>query len=412
MAELSYENLLLVCAVGAIVPLVLGLVGTRRIPSVVVEIGAGIVIGPAVLGWVEADLPVVVLSWLGLTFLLFLAGLEIEPQNLRGPLFRAAGVGYLVSLLLAAPLAFAGAGLGWVEDPALLAIILSATALGLVVPVVKDAGGVSSAFGQAVIVSATVADVGAILLLSVLFGAEGGPGTRGGLLLSFAVVVLVLVAAVGIGSRWARLGRVLASLQETTAQIRVRLAVVLLVGLTALASRLGLEAILGAFVAGVVISVLDREGSQHPHFRPKLEAVGFGVLIPVFYVTTGLQLDVRGLLAEGEALLRVPVFLVLMLAVRGIPALLLRRRLGTRQAAAAGILQATSLPFIVASTQVGLELDLVQPATAAGLVSAGVLSVALFPVLAFTLLRTQGSVPAPDRVRRGVDRATDRDVPA
>nr|WP_221382880.1 cation:proton antiporter [Actinoplanes polyasparticus] len=388
MTELSYQNLLLVCAVGALVPLALGLLPRLRIPSVVVEIGAGIVIGPAVLGWVEADTPVVVLSWLGLTFLLFLAGLEIEPQRLKGSLGRAAGIGYLFSLLLAAPLALAVAALGWVDDPALLAIILSTTALGLVVPVIKDSGTTSGPFGQAVIVGATVADVGAILLLSVLFGAEGGPGTRSGLLITFALVVVVLTAALGLSARWTYLQRVIVSLQETTAQIRVRLAVVLLVGLTALASGFGLETILGAFVAGVVISVLDREGGQHPHFRPKLEAVGFGLLIPIFYVTTGLQLDISGLLSDGEALLRVPVFLVLILLVRGIPAVLYRRELGTRQTAAAGLLQATSLPFIVAATQVGLELDLIEPATATGLVSAGVLSVALFPVLAFTILRT------------------------
>ncbi len=241
------------------------------------------------------------------------------------------------------------------QDPALLTIILSATALGLVVPVIKDAGATSTPFGQSVIVGATVAEVGAILLLSILFGAEGGPGTRSGLLVTFALVVVVMATAVGVGARWTHLQRVIVSLQETTAQIRVRLAVVLLVGLTALASEFGLETILGAFVAGVVISVLDQEGCQHPHFRPKLEAVGFGLLIPIFYVTTGLQLDVRGLLADGEALLRVPVFLVLLVLVRGTPAVLYRQDLGTRQAAAAGLLQATSLPFIVASTQVGLS---------------------------------------------------------
>ncbi|MGW5580675.1 cation:proton antiporter [Micromonospora chokoriensis] len=393
MAELSYQNLLLVCVVGALIPLALGMLPRLRLPSVVLEIAAGVIIGPAVLGWVHADTPVVVLSWLGLTFLLFLAGLEIDPAHLRGRLVRSAGVGYLLSLALATPIALGLAAIGWIRDPALLVIILSATALGLVVPVIRDSGESSGVFGQSIIVAATVADVLAIVLLSVLFGAEGGPGTRGALLLTFAAVVLVLILTVGLAGRWKRLQQVLLSLQETTAQIRVRLAVVLLVALTALAARFGLETILGAFVAGVVISVLDRRPRERPHFRAKLDAVGFGLLIPVFYVTTGLQLDLRGLLSDTSALLRVPVFLLALLVVRGVPALLFARTLGMRRSIAAGLLQATSLPFIVASTQVGVALDLLSPVSAAALVSTGILSVAIFPAAAFALVRKGPATP-------------------
>jgi Kef-type K+ transport system membrane component KefB len=386
--DLSYQNLLLVCLVGALVPIVLGLLRRLRLPSVVLEIAAGIVIGPAVLGWVHVDVPVVVLSWLGLTFLLFLAGLEIDPVQLRGSLVRAAGLGYLISLALATPIALVLAAAGWNRDPALLVIILSATALGLVVPVIRDSGEASGSFGQTVIVSATIADVGAIVLLSLLFGAKGGAGSRSGLLVTFGIVVVVLALAAALVARWQRLQQVLLSLQDTTAQIRVRLAVVLLVGLTALASEFGLETILGAFVAGVVISVLDRRPHEHPTFRPKLDAVGFGLLIPIFYVTTGIQLDVRGLLEDTSALLRVPVFLLALLVVRGVPAALFARTLGVRRAIAAGLLQATSLPFIVASTQVGVALGLMSPTTAAALVSTGILSVAIFPAAAFGLLRS------------------------
>ncbi len=387
MEALSYQNLLLVCLVGALVPVVVGLLPRLRLPPVVLEIAAGVIIGPTVLGWVHADAPVVVLSWLGLAFLLFLAGLEIDPAHLRGPLVRAAGLGYLFSLALATPIALGLAAVGWVGDPGLLVIILSATALGLVVPVVRDSGEPSGAFGQTVIVAATVADVAATVLLSLLFGAQGSPGWRGGLLVTFGIVVVALALAAGVSARWQRLQQVLVSLQDSTAQIRVRLAVVLLVALTALAARFGLETILGAFVAGVVISVLDRHPREHPGFRPKLDAVGFGLLIPIFYATTGVQLDVRGLLEDASALLRVPVLLLALLVVRGVPAALCSRTLGARRAIAAGFLQATSLPFIVASTGVGVALDLMSPTTAAALVSTGVLSVAIFPAAAATLMR-------------------------
>ena len=401
MVELGYGNLLAVCMVGALVPLVLGLLPRLRLPSVVLEIAAGMLLGPAVLEWVEVDEPVAVLSWLGLAFLLFLAGLEIDPVHLRGPLAGSAVAGYLVSLAVATPIAVGLTALGWVLDPALLVIVLSATALGLVVPVIRDAGASSGSFGQAVIVSATVADVAAVLLLSLLFGAHDGLGARSGVLVTFALVVLALTLAIVLARRWRRLRHVLVALQATTAQIRVRLAVVLLVGLTALASRFGLETILGAFLAGVVISLVDREGSRHPHFRPKLDALGFGLLVPVFYVATGLQLDVRGLVDDTSAVLRVPAFLLALLLVRGLPALLLVRALGWRRAAAAGLLQATSLPFIVAATQVGVTSGLMTTTTAAALVSAGILSVAVFPAAALALVRdssggrVQRSQPAP-----------------
>jgi Kef-type K+ transport system membrane component KefB len=353
---------------------------------------------------VQADLPVAVLSWLGLTFLLFLAGLEIDRAHLRGPLIRAAGLGYLASLVLAVPVALGLAAAGWIGDPALLVVVLSATALGIVVPVVRDAGAASGPLGQTVIVAATVADVGAIVLLSVLFGAHGGPGARSGLLLTFGLVVAGLGLAAATASRWSRLRRVLAALQDSTAQIRVRLAVVLLVGLTALATRFGLETVLGAFLAGVVISVLDRRPREHPAFRPKLDALGFGFLVPVFYVSTGVQLDVRGLLDDTGALLRVPVLLLALLVVRGVPAALFARSLGVRGAVAAGLLQATSLPFIVAATQVGVALDLVSPTTAGALTCAGVLSVAAFPAVATTLMaprRPAGGSLHPARLPAG-----------
>jgi Kef-type K+ transport system membrane component KefB len=395
MDELSYQNLLLVCLVGALIPLCLGLLPRLRLPSVVLEIAAGMIIGPAVLGWVHVDAPVAVLSWLGLAFLLFLAGLEIDPSHLRSQLVRSAVIGYLVTLALATPIALGLAAVGWIRDPALLVIVLSATTLGLVVPVVRDAGEASSPFGQALIVAATVADVLAIVLLSILFGAQGGPGSRSALLITFAAVVVALALAVGLAGRWKALQQVLVSLQESTAQIRIRLAVVLLVAVTALAARFGLETILGAFVAGVVLSILDRRPRDHPQFRLKLDAVGFGLLIPVFYVTTGLQLDVRGLFADGSALLRILVFLLALLVVRGVPALLFVRILGLRRSIAAGLLQATSLPFIVASTQVGVALDLLSPVSAAALVSAGILSVAIFPAAALTLMGAAPSTRKP-----------------
>ena len=184
-----------------------------------------------------------------------------------------------------------------------------------------------------------------------------------------------------------RLGAVLVRLQDTTAEIRVRFAVVLLVAFTALAEKFGLESILGAFLAGVVISFADRDSRSHPQFRTKLEAIGFGFLIPVFFISSGIRLDLKGLLDHPSALLRVPVFLAALLVLRGVPALLSLRAVGRRATVATALLQATSLPFIVTATQIGLELGQLSAVTAAALVCAGLLSVILFPPLALALLR-------------------------
>lgn len=403
MPDVSFDNLLVISVVAALSPLVLGFLPRLRVPSVVVEILAGVVLGPSVLGWVEADLPVEVLALIGLAFLLFLSGLEIEAKALRGRLLRVALVGYLVTLAIGVPVGVGLDAAGWVSSPVLVVIALSATSLGLVVPVLKDAGKAEGTVGQTTIVAATVADFGAIVLLSLLFStSDGSSGSRLVLFVSFVALVVVTALALGRVGMSARLGAVLEHLQDMTAEIRVRLAVVLLVAFTALAERVGLESILGAFLAGVLISVVDRDSASHPHFRTKLDAIGFGFLVPVFFVSSGVRLDLEGLVDSPSALLRVPVFLLALLVMRGVPALLYASTMGRRPALAAGLLQATSLPFIVAAAQIGVEIGRISEVTAAAMVSAGLLSVLIFPAVALSLLQRDSS-PTPPAPRQDPD---------
>jgi Kef-type K+ transport system membrane component KefB len=383
--DVSFDNLFIVSLVAAGAPLLLGFAPRVRLPAVVLELVAGIVLGPAVLGWVEVDLPVQVLGVIGL---LFLSGLEIDVRQLRGALLRGAVIGYLVTLALGVPIGIGLDAAGWVSSPAIVVIALSATSLGLVVPVLKDAGKADGPVGQSAILGATVADFSAIVLLSLFFSAsDGGAADRLSLLGLFVLLIAVTAVAVLRAGRTRRLGDVLVRLQDTTAEIRVRFAVVLLVAFTALAERAGLESILGAFLAGMVVGLVDRDSSSHPAFRTKLEAIGFGFLIPVFFISSGARLDLQGLLDEPGALLRVPVLLAALLVMRGVPALMQVRRLGRRSAVAVALLQATSLPFIVAAVQIGIELDRISPVTGAAMVTAGLLSVLIFPVLALGLLR-------------------------
>ncbi|GGI92234.1 sodium:proton antiporter [Saccharopolyspora subtropica] len=394
----SFGNLLTLTIIALLAPVLLGLVPRLRIPSVVLEIVAGVIVGPSVLGLVSVDQAVQVVALLGLAFLLFLAGLEVDPQRLRGALLRVALIGYVVSLAIGLAAGFSFGAAGWVRDPMLIAVALSATSLGLVVPVLKDAGRADHALGQTTIAASSVADFAAVVLLSLLFSVSGG--STGGRLVSlivFAAFVAAIGTAVALAGRSMRLGDLFLRLQDTTAEIRVRAAVVLLVAFVVLAEGFGLESILGAFLAGAVVGFVDRDSATHPHFRTKLEAIGYGFLIPVFFVASGVQLDLGGLIATPPALLRVPLFLLALLLVRGFPALLFQRSLGTRDSVAVGLLQATSLPFLVAATQIGTALGLMTAVTGAALVCAGLLSVLLFPPAALVLLRK----PVPGERRGG-----------
>jgi Kef-type K+ transport system membrane component KefB len=384
----EFGDLLIVVAVAFAAPFVLGLFPRLRLPSVVLEIIAGIVIGPSVLGIVEVDQSIEVVALIGLAFVLFLAGLEIEFDKLRGRVLRLTAAGFALSFAIALAVAFGMKAGGLVETPLLVAIILCATSLGVLIPVLKDAGQISTTFGQLVIGAATIADFGAIILLTLFFSGEGGVGATllllGALVLLAVVVYLVIRGAEGS----MRIRADLLRLQDTTAQIRVRASIVLFVGFAAVSEALGLEVILGAFIAGTIVSLLDRdEVMTHPDFRRKLEAMGFGFFIPVFFVTSGVRYDVDALLADATNVAMVPIFLVALLLVRGLPALLYRRVLDGRRVAIAGLMQATSLPFIVAATAIGLELGLVDAAESAALIGAGLLSVLIFPLLGLTLLR-------------------------
>ncbi|MGH9190812.1 MAG: cation:proton antiporter [Acidimicrobiales bacterium] len=400
MPEVSFGGLLVVAVVAVCAPLLVGLVRWIRVPAVVLEIVAGIVIGPSGLGWVEIDLPIEILALIGLAFLLFLAGLEIDVAGLRGPVLRKAGLGFGLTLALGVVAGLAFHAAGDVKSPLLIAVALSATSLGLVVPVLKDAGQVERPLGQLTIAGSSVADFGAIVLLSLLFSEMAASvGSTLTLLGLFAVLAVVTGLALARFEHSMRLEAVLVRLQDTTAEIRVRLAIVLLIGFVALAEHLGLETILGAFLAGAILKLVDKDTMSHPHFRLKLEAIGYGFVVPVFFVTSGLRFDLDALLGSPSAVLKVPLFLLALLVVRGVPAALYAPEVGHRGAMAAGLLQATSLPFLVTATQIGVALDEIRPETAAALVSAGLLSVVIFPLVALSLLGHSGAVETPAVMR-------------
>ena len=401
MPDASFTNLALVMGVAFVTPLVLGLLPRRPVPSVVVEVVLGIVVGPSVLGWVEADEVVRIVALVGLAFLLFLAGLELDLRRLRGTVLRLGLTGFVVSLGLAGLVGLALDLTGLVDDAVLAAVILTATSLGLVIGVLKETGQASTATGQLIIAGASIGDVAAIVLLSVLFSADGsGTGAQVVLLVEYVAVVGLIAGLIALGGRSHRIRDALVRLQDTTAEIRVRGAVLLVIVLVVLAEHFGLETILGAFLAGAVVGVIDRDAEMtHPQFRVKLEAIGYGFLVPVFFVASGVTFDLDALLDDPSTLTLVPVFLACLLVVRGLPAVVYRPVTGGRGAVAAGLLQATSLPFIVAATMIGVELGALDAGTAAAFVAAGLLSAILFPAAATALLRGEtATAPTPAMV--------------
>jgi Kef-type K+ transport system membrane component KefB len=388
MDEPGFSGLLIVVAVGFLSPFLLGLAPKLRLPSVVFEIVAGIIIGPSVLGWVEVDETIEVLALVGLAFLLFLAGLEIDFSELRGRLLRLAAAGWALSFGISVLVGLGLHAVDLVETPLLVAIILAATSLGVVIPVLKDVGELNSKFGQLVLAAASIADFGGVILLSLFFSGESGPGSTAILLTAFTGLLAVAFLVIRSAERSRRVGEDLMRLQDSSAQIRVRAAMVLMIAFVALAEGLGLELILGSFAAGGLLSLLDQDRRlTHPTFRTKLEAMGFGLFIPVFFVTSGIRFDLDALLDDPSNVAMVPIFLAALLAVRGIPAVIYRGFVGSRRATIAGVLQATSLPFIVAATAIGQELGLIDAAESSALIAAGLLSVLIFPLTGLTLLK-------------------------
>ena len=392
MVEISLENALIVAAAGFLAPLVLGLSPRVRLPAIVLEIVFGIVIGPSGLGWVEIDAEVELLSLIGLAFLLLIAGLEVDYDRLRGRLLGLTGAAWIVSLGIALVVGFLLDAGGLVQSPLLIAIALAATGLGVVIPILKDADQISTMFGRVVVAGCSIAEIATLILLSLFFSGESSSVTATLVLLAiFFGLVLVAACAFFVAEHSSRLSDTFRRLQDTTAEIRVRGAFVLLILAVVVAERYGVEAILGTFMAGAILRILDRDQMMtHPEFRHKLEAVAFGVFIPFFFVTSGLRFDLDALFANGETIARVPIFLGALLVVRGLPVLLYRGLVkGRTMLVSAALLQSTSISFLVVVSQLGLELGLISAGSSAALVAAGLLSVVLFPLTALTLLRRE-----------------------
>jgi Kef-type K+ transport system membrane component KefB len=386
---ISFSSLLIVGAVAVAVPLFLGLVPAVKVPAVVLEILGGILVGPTVLGWVHLDVAVRVIADLGLGFLLFMAGFEIDLRRFDRRILILVSRAFVLSLALALLVAYGLQLGGQVRDGLLVGITLVATSLGVLVPILHDAGEVETTFGRMIMAAGSLAELAPLVLLSVFFSASSkNPAAELGLLAGFVGLTAAIVVVTQRVRVWGPMREVVQRLENTSSQLRVRLAITFALAFSAVAEHFGLATILGAFLAGVIVRRTDETPASQEEFQAKLESIGFGFLIPVFFVSTGVGLDITALFHSTRAIILVPVFLAALLVVRGLPALLYVRVVGRTRAIAAGFMQATSLTFIVVATVIGVQTGHQRTSTAAALVVAGLLSVVIYPPVALRMLKS------------------------
>jgi Kef-type K+ transport system membrane component KefB len=386
--QVNTQSFLIVLMAAALAPVIAGLVGQRLptlvLPVVVVELVLGVVIGPQGLKLAHAGDLLTAFSQLGLGFLFFFAGYEIRIGQIKGQPLKLAGKGWLLSLLLA----YAIAGLlhltGVVWSGLLVGSALVTTAIGTLIPILRDEGRLVGDFGRQLLAIGAVGEFGPVLIVTILLTAAHGAFRQIVLLAAFVLIaVLTGAAASGVASRWFGF---INDRMHNSGQLPVRLAVLLVFALVVIAGSLGMDVILGAFAAGMIMRLIvgERESAV---FDSKLEAIGFGFLIPFFFIKSGMDLDLAALTASLGALLKLPLFFFLMLLVRGLPELIFYRRVLPReQLPPLALLASTQLPLVVAITTIGLQSGDMRASTAAALVGAAVLTVLIFPTLALRVL--------------------------
>jgi Kef-type K+ transport system membrane component KefB len=380
----AYTSFVIVAVIAFLAPLTRALWPAILVPSIVLELVGGIIVGPHGIGIASSTGPVNVFSTVGLACLLFLAGREIQVDRLRGALLTTSLAGFVISFGLAFAAALALHAVGLIKTPLLVAIVFVATSLSIIIVPLKDAHETDTDWGQQVIAAAAVAEFGAVILLSFFYsGQRSGPGTEIFHLSLFLLLAALLLFSLTHGAQFKRLTDAIDRLEGTSAQIGVRGDFALIAVVAGVATQLGLETILAAFTVGVIRGMTS---TRDELAEERLDAVTLGIFIPFFFVDSGLHFDLGALFSSVSSFIRLPLFLVAILVVRALPALIYRSRFATRRTAAAGLLQATSLSFIVVATQIGLMLNIMYPATATALVGAGLITVMAFPAIAFALI--------------------------
>ena len=382
MIQVDTESFFVIVIVAAVAAVTVSTLPGRFVPPVVVvELGLGILVGPQILDIAKTDDFINFFSNLGLGMLFFFAGYEIDFQRIRGAPLRLGSWGWLLSILLAYAIGGVLVVAGVIDSALYVGSAMATTAIGTLIPILRDAGELKTKFGTYLLAAGGVGEFGPILLVT-LFLSTTHPLHEALILIGFIVLALA-IALVSVRLAW-RGWPALERTFESSSQLAVRITVVLVFGLVLLAGKLGLDVLIGGFVAGMIVR-LALKGHELQVFESKLTAVGFGFFIPFFFVTSGIDFDLDALGSVG-AILKLVLFFALFLVIRGAPALLLYRGvLASRDRAALAFYSATELPLVVAITTIATETGHMKTSTAAGLVGAAMLSTLVFPFIGLAL---------------------------
>jgi Kef-type K+ transport system membrane component KefB len=381
--------ILLVLMIAVLAPLVGEVPIGLRIPTVVVEMALGIVVGPHVLGWVPAaalapEQPVMGLGQAGLAFLFFLVGMDIDLARFRGRPLSLAVISWCLSLLVAIVVVTLLYGTSLVRAPVMVAIALTTTATGMLVPILRDGKELDTKFGIYLMGAAMIGEFGPIIVIALIFTRVHSYPAQVMLMLFFIAVAMTMAVA-ALRVRPLRVLRLFHRTLHASSQLPVRICMLVLSFLMVLAGAFGLDAILGAFAAGMVVGLAAR-GKDGDLLHEKLDAIAFGYFVPFFFVTSGMQFDLGALYRSKESMLLTPLFLLLFIVVRGAPVFLYRRELAPAERVPFVLYLATALPLVVAIVSIGQRTGLMRNQVAAALTGAAMLSALLFPMAADALL--------------------------
>jgi Kef-type K+ transport system membrane component KefB len=384
--------LFIICFIAVLAPSLARLPALIRTPVVVLELVLGILIGPSGAGWVTSQGAIGFLGEFGLIFLFFQAGFEFNPDKIGTAPLRLGALAWLVSLGLTSVFIGLLYIVGLVHAPLLVALMLPTTSFGILIPILRQTGDLESDFGRYVLGAAVIGELVPIFLIAVALSHEHNMGYRQQTLLSIVFLATAIEALFFARSlRSERLSRMIARWMGDSSVLPVRISILLLLGFISLANKLGMEMVLGAYTAGMMIAMLTKvEILQY-----RLTSIGSGFLIPLFFITSGVEFDLPALVTSPASLARLVLFCAGFLFIRVLPVLLYRHVLPERELLPLALFSATTLPLVVAVTYLGVRTGDMLPENAHALVGAAVITVAVFPPLAI-LLRSTSEVTRPD----------------
>lgn len=352
-----------------------------RLPIVVVEIVLGIIVGPHVLGWVPAAPELKFFGYLGMVFLFFMAGAELKEHPVGGRFLWLGTVSWVISFGVALLISWGLYSANVIEAPLFVAVALTTTAIGALIPIMRDAQELPTSFGKYVLGAGALGELGPIVAIPLIHARHFQVSEQVILMIGFTILALGSVYSAS-KVRDNAVFRFFSTWLQSSSQFAVRVSILILVGMVVLAAKFGLDVVLGSFTAGLIVALMSK-GEQGRRLMSRLQAISFGFLVPAFFVTTGIFFDLGALLDNPVTLLLVPMYVVLLLFTRGLTLLpVYRKDLPREDWAPFALMTSTALPLVVVVTDIGLETGQMLPQTASALVGAGVVTVLLFPIFA------------------------------